>query len=144
VYVGGSRPDIQVPMREISQSDTPAGMGAEVNPPLFVYDTSGPYTDPTVMIDIRTGLKPLREAWIEERNDTERLGGPTSVYGQVRLDDPKLAELRFNLKRLPVDAARMGDSVSISVCVCVCVRLRAEAHENCASMNAWQILICEL
>ena len=111
VHIGGSRPDIQVPMREISQSDTPAGMGAEVNPPLFVYDTSGPYTDPTVMIDIRTGLKPLREAWIDERNDTERLGGPTSVYGQVRLDDPKLSELRFNLKRLP-RRAKAGANVS--------------------------------
>ena len=111
VYIGGSRPDIQVPMREISQSDTPAGMGAEVNPPLFVYDTSGPYTDPTTMIDIRTGLKPVREAWIDERNDTERLGGPTSVYGQVRLDDPKLAELRFNLKRLP-RRAKPGMNVS--------------------------------
>ena len=111
VYIGGSRPDIQVPMREISQSDTPAGMGAEVNPPLFVYDTSGPYTDPTTMIDIRTGLKPVREAWIDERNDTERLGGPTSVYGQVRLDDPKLAELRFNLLRLP-RRAKAGANVS--------------------------------
>ncbi len=111
VYIGGSRPDIQVPMREISQSDTPAGMGAEVNPPLFVYDTSGPYTDPTTMIDIRTGLRPVREAWIDERNDTERLGGPTSVYGQVRLDDPKLAELRFNLKRLP-RRAKPGMNVS--------------------------------
>jgi phosphomethylpyrimidine synthase len=111
VYIGGSRPDIQVPMREISQSDTPAGMGAEVNPPLFVYDTSGPYTDPTTMIDIRNGLKPVREAWIDERNDTERLGGPTSVYGQVRLDDPKLAELRFNLKRLP-RRAKPGMNVS--------------------------------
>ncbi|MFO0521343.1 MAG: phosphomethylpyrimidine synthase ThiC [bacterium] len=111
VYVGGSRPDIQVPMREISQSDTPAGMGAEVNPPLFVYDTSGPYTDPSVMIDIRNGLKPLREAWIDERNDSERLGGPSSVYGQVRLDDPKLAELRFNLKRLP-RRAKPGMNVS--------------------------------
>ncbi len=111
VYIGGSRPDIQVPMREISQSDTPAGMGAETNPPLFVYDTSGPYTDPTTMIDIRNGLKPVREAWIDERNDTERLGGPTSVYGQVRLDDPKLAELRFNLKRLP-RRAKAGMNVS--------------------------------
>jgi len=111
VYIGGSRPDIQVPMREISQSDTPAGMGAEANPPLFVYDTSGPYTDPTAMIDIRNGLKPVREAWIDERNDTERLGGPTSVYGQVRLDDPKLSELRFNLKRLP-RRAKAGMNVS--------------------------------
>ena len=70
VYVEGSRPDIRVPMREISQSDTPAGMGAEKNPPIYVYDTSGPYTDPAVKIDIRSGLAPLREKWIVERNDT--------------------------------------------------------------------------
>ena len=67
VYVEGSRPDIRVPMREISQSDTPAGMGAEKNPPIYVYDTSGPYTDPAVKIDIRSGLNPLRQKWIEER-----------------------------------------------------------------------------
>ena len=60
VYVEGSRPDIRVPMREITQSDTPAAFGAEKNPPIFVYDTSGPYTDPTVKIDIRSGLPPLR------------------------------------------------------------------------------------
>src|SRR6476660_6768722 len=50
VYFEGARPDIRVPMREISQSDTPASMGAEKNPPIFVYDTSGPYTDPTAKI----------------------------------------------------------------------------------------------
>ena len=66
VYVEGSRPDIRVPMREITQSDTPAAMGAEKNPPIFVYDTSGPYTDPDVKIDIRSGLTPLRARWIEE------------------------------------------------------------------------------
>jgi phosphomethylpyrimidine synthase len=60
VYVEGSRPDIRVPMREIAQSDTPAAFGAEKNPPLCVYDTSGPYTDPRVAIDIRAGLAPLR------------------------------------------------------------------------------------
>src|SRR5215210_7115301 len=60
VYVEGSRPDIRVPMREISQSDTPAAMGAEKNPPIYVYDTSGPYTDPNVKIDIRSGLTPMR------------------------------------------------------------------------------------
>src|ERR1041385_115985 len=96
VYVQGSRPDIQVPMREITQSDTPAAMGAETNPPIFVYDTSGPYTDPNVRIDIRSGLPALRQKWIEERNDTEELAGPSSSYGQERLADPKLATLRFN------------------------------------------------
>src|SRR5688572_30344387 len=101
VYVEGSRPDIRVPMREITQSDTPAAFGAEKNPPLYVYDTSGPYTDPNARIDIRSGLPALRAAWIEERGDTEELTGPTSRYGQERLADPKLATLRFNLHRKP-------------------------------------------
>ncbi len=101
VYVQGSRADIQVPMREISQSDTPASMGAQVNPPLFVYDTSGPYTDPGAAIDIRNGLKSLRERWIEERADTEMLSGPSSIFGRTRLDDTKLASMRFNLQRQP-------------------------------------------
>ena len=101
VYVTGSRTDIRVPMREITQSDTPASFGAEKNPPIFVYDCSGPYTDPAVKIDIRSGLAPLRQKWIEERNDTEVLDGPSSRYGVERLNDPKLAELRFNLKRNP-------------------------------------------
>ena len=101
VYVEGSRPDIRVPMREISQSDTPASFGAEPNPPVYVYDTSGPYTDPEAQIDIRSGLAPLRAAWIAERGDTEELAGPTSQYGIERLNDPKLAELRFNLHRKP-------------------------------------------
>jgi phosphomethylpyrimidine synthase len=74
---------------------------SEPNPPLFVYDTSGPYTDPSVKIDIRSGLAPLRQKWIEERNDTEALDGPSSRYGRERLADPKLAQLRFNLKREP-------------------------------------------
>ena len=101
IYVSGSRPDIRVPMREISQSDTPASFGAEKNPPVYVYDTSGPYTDPSVKIDIRSGLAAVRAAWIAERNDTEELPGPTSQYGTERLNDPKLAELRFNLHRKP-------------------------------------------
>ena len=111
IYVSGSRPDIRVPMRQITQSDTPASFGAEKNPPVFVYDTSGPYTDPTVKIDIRSGLAPLRAAWIAERNDTEELSGPTSDYGIERLSDPKLAELRFNLHRKP-RRAKAGKNVT--------------------------------
>ena len=111
VYVEGSRPDVRVPMREISQSDTPAAMGAERNPPLFVYDTSGPYTDPQAAIDIRNGLPELRAGWIDERGDTERLAGPTSVYGQVRLGDERLSHLRFNLRREP-RRARPGANVT--------------------------------
>jgi len=111
IYVEGSRPDIRVPMREISQSDTPASFGAEKNPPVFVYDTSGPYTDPTVKIDIRNGLPALRAKWIDERGDTEELTGPTSLYGHARLTDPSLADMRFNLKRKP-RRARAGKIVT--------------------------------
>jgi phosphomethylpyrimidine synthase len=89
VYVG----PLRVPMREITQSGD--------NPPIHVYDTSGPYTDPAAKIDIRKGLPALREAWIRQRNDSVLLDGPTSAYGKKRLADPKLAELRFDLKRNP-------------------------------------------
>jgi phosphomethylpyrimidine synthase len=111
IYVQGSRPDIQVPMREISQSDTTASFGAEKNPPVYVYDTSGPYSDPDAVIDIRSGLNTPRLPWILERNDTEELAGPTSQYGIERLNDPKLAELRFNLHRKP-RRAKAGANVS--------------------------------
>ena len=111
VYVQGSRPDIQVPFREISLSDTPSSFGAEKNPPVMVYDTSGPYTDPAIAIDIRSGLPALRAKWIEERNDTEQLNGPSSTFGQARKTDPELAEMRFNLLRLP-RRAKKGMNVS--------------------------------
>lgn len=101
IYVEGSRPDIRVPMREITLSDTPVMFGAEKNPPIYVYDTSGPYTDPDAKIDIRSGLEPIRSNWILERDDTDELDGPTSAYGRARLNDPSLDELRFNLKRKP-------------------------------------------
>ena len=91
VYVEGSRPDIRVPFREISLSDTPSAFGAEKNPPVVVYDTSGPYTDPDVKIDIRNGLPALRAAWILERGDVEQLDGPTSEFGHQRLVDPELS-----------------------------------------------------
>jgi phosphomethylpyrimidine synthase len=101
IHVAGSRPDIRVPMREIVQADTPASFGAEKNPPVYVYDTSGPYTDPSAKIDVRAGLPPLRAKWIEERADTEVLAGPSSAYGRERLADPQLAAMRFDLKRKP-------------------------------------------
>ncbi|HSA90111.1 MAG TPA: phosphomethylpyrimidine synthase ThiC [Burkholderiales bacterium] len=89
IYVGSLR----VPMREISQSGG--------NPPIAVYDTSGLYTDPAARIDIRKGLPALREAWIQQRSDSVLLDGPTSAYGRKRLEDPNLAELRFDLRRKP-------------------------------------------
>ena len=111
IYIGGSRSDIRVPMREITQSETPASFGSEKNPPIFVYDTSGPYTDPQLKIDIRNGLPALRSGWIAERNDTEALPGPSSKYGVQRLVDPALADLRFNLTR-PPRRAKAGMNVT--------------------------------
>ena len=77
IYVEGSRPDIQVPMREIHLEDTGSSFGAERNPPIPVYDTSGPYTDPDVQISLLQGLADVRHNWIEERKDTEMIDGPT-------------------------------------------------------------------
>ncbi|MBV1774701.1 phosphomethylpyrimidine synthase ThiC [Burkholderiaceae bacterium DAT-1] len=104
IYVEGSRPDIRVPMREISQTDTPTSFGGEKNPPIFVYDTSGPYTDPAVSIDVRKGLNPLRAGWIAERNDTVELAGMSSDYGRMREADNSLDHLRFSLTRKPLKA----------------------------------------
>ncbi len=101
IYVEGSRPDIQVAMREISQSDTAAPYDVEKNPPIVVYDCSGPYTDPHVSIDISSGLAAPRTPWIINRGDSEELSGPSSAYGIERMNDPKLAEMRFNLTRKP-------------------------------------------
>lgn len=101
IYVEGSRPDIRVPMREISLNDTPASFGAEKNPPITVYDTSGPFTDPGVEIDLRAGLPEIRKAWIEERGDTEQLVGLSSEFGRQRAADPSLDALRFDHLRTP-------------------------------------------
>ncbi|WP_148717357.1 phosphomethylpyrimidine synthase ThiC [Chitinolyticbacter meiyuanensis] len=101
VYVEGSRPDIRVPMREITQTDTPTSFGGEQNPPIYVYDCSGPYTDPQAHIDVRRGLAPIRAAWIDERGDTDLLTGLTSDYGRLREADASLDPLRFELTRKP-------------------------------------------
>jgi len=111
IHVDGSRPDIRVPMREIAQADTPASFGAEKNPPIVVYDTSGPYTDPAARIDIRKGLPALRATWIAERGDTAEQDGLSSAYGCARLADPELAGLRFELSRKP-RRAKPGANVS--------------------------------
>ena len=111
IYVEGSRPDIRVPMREVSQSDTAASFGAETNPAIYIYDTSGPYSDPAAAIDIRAGLPGPRLPWIIERDDTEELPGPSSAYGQERLDDATLDHMRFALQRTP-RRARAGANVT--------------------------------
>jgi phosphomethylpyrimidine synthase len=100
VYLDGPRPDVRVPFREIALTDTlvhegPGEPRREPNPPLRVYDASGPYTDPDARIDITRGLPGLRTAWIDARGDTEVLPGLTSAYGRERLDDPALSALRM-------------------------------------------------
>jgi phosphomethylpyrimidine synthase len=111
IYVQGSRPDIRVPMREISLSDTATDLGGEKNPPVRVYDTSGPYTDPEASIDVRRGLPEVRTPWILERDDTELLEGSSSDFTRERNQDPKLAHLRFEHLRTP-RRAKAGRNVS--------------------------------
>ncbi len=99
VYIEGTRPDIQVPMRKISLDPTPV-QGTpenewEPNPAFYVYDTSGVYTDPNIQIDLTKGLPKLREGWIAERGDTEQLDGLSSSYGLARARDISTANLRF-------------------------------------------------
>ncbi len=106
IYVGGKiHPELRVPMREIAQT-SPAE-----NPPIPVYDTTGPYTDPNVSLDVRKGLPALREAWIKERRDSEELPEITSNYGKKRLADAALDSLRFQSQRKPL-RAKSGRNVS--------------------------------
>ncbi|MCB6184233.1 phosphomethylpyrimidine synthase ThiC [Leeia sp. TBRC 13508] len=110
-YLSGSRPDIRVPYREITQTETRIGERKEANPPIPVYDCSGPYTDLNMAVDLAEGLPALRAKWIDERNDTELLSGPTSEFGQARQADPATAHLRFSHIREP-RRAQSGKNVS--------------------------------
>ena len=104
IYVTGSRHDIRVPMRRIAQDDTPSLFGAASNPDMYVYDTSGPYTDPGKHIDVTKGIEPIRKHWIEERKDTVQLDALTSEYGQQRRDNRTLDVLRFDHLHRPLRA----------------------------------------
>ncbi len=92
----GEQHGVQVPVRHILQSDTPTLFGGEPNPPIPVYDTSGPYTDPDAVIDLTLGLSTsARSTWIEQRGNTEQLSAPTSDFGVRRMHDEKTTHLRF-------------------------------------------------
>ena len=115
-YLQGSRADIQVPVREIALTSTPSKgsdgtVSLEPNPSVRVYDTSGPYTDPSATIDIRKGLGSVRSSWIEERSDTQVLDRQSSVYSRQRKADKDLEYLRFDLTRSP-RRAQPGKNVS--------------------------------
>ncbi len=103
VYVPGSRPELRVPMREVRLS------GGE--PPVRLYDTSGPSTDPEAATDIKQGLPPLRRSWILERGDVEELAGSSSAYRRQREHDPALGGVRFASVRRPL-RARPGRRVT--------------------------------
>jgi phosphomethylpyrimidine synthase len=123
IYIEGNdygySPDIRVPFREVTLTDTLVAEGSsseqttrrEANPPLRLFDSSGVYTDPAAMVDITRGLAPLRGAWISERGDTEALPGISSVYGRERLNDPLLSALRMAHAPLP-RRAKAGANVS--------------------------------
>lgn len=112
VYVQGEIHDIQVAMREISLSDTLVnGKVMSKNAPVTVYDTSGPFTDPNIDIDVRKGLPRLRQSWIVNRGDVEELEGISSNYGRERLANPALDSLRFEHLKKPL-RAKAGQNVS--------------------------------
>jgi len=112
IHVEGSLPGVRVPMREVQVSPTRTHAGLTVeNPPVTVYDTSGPYTDPEAEIDLYRGLPPLRREWIVGRGDVEELSEVSSEYGRRRAADPRLAAVRFPAIRRPL-CARPGANVT--------------------------------
>ncbi len=113
VFAAGVLPGVRVPMREVAVTPTRRGPGLPetANPPVVLYDTSGAYSDPSVEIDLRSGLAPMRDAWIRGRGDVEELRGAQSDYARRREADPALAALRFPGTRR-VLRARAGANVS--------------------------------
>ena len=112
VYVQGSTPEMRIPMREVTLSATRTPTGQmEANPPIRLYDTSGPYTDPTFTPDLHQGLPAQRLGWILGRGDVEALPEPSSDYRKQREADPALASIRFTAPRKPL-RARSGRRVT--------------------------------
>src|SRR6478752_3230794 len=117
IYVQGQlHPSVKVAMREITLTDTvhkfgPKSEKREKNPPVVVYDTSGPYTDPNIQIDLKKGLPKVRQQWILDRGDVEQLSDISSEYGRQRLADQSLDALRFEHLKMPLKA-KAGQNVS--------------------------------
>ncbi len=111
IYQQGSRQDIKVGMREVECANTESSLGADVNPPITIYDTSGPYSDPDITINLMQGLVRMRENWINERDDTELLNGPSSEYGHARQTDAETEHLRFSHYHTP-RIAKAGKNVT--------------------------------
>ena len=113
VFVTGELYDLKVAMREVSLEDTTDTFNGKTttNAPVTIYDTSGPYTDPTADIDIKKGLPALRDEWIRNRGDVEELNNQTSEYGRERFEDTSLDHLRFEHIKKPL-RAKKGKNVS--------------------------------
>jgi phosphomethylpyrimidine synthase len=111
IHVPGSRPDVEVAMREIRQTDTPGLDGPQANPAIVVYDTSGPYSDPGHRVDLLGGLPPIRHAWIEERGDSLPLSAQSSSFARSRSLSAEAAALAFPARRVP-RKARDGGNVT--------------------------------
>ncbi len=152
VYVKGEKHDIQVAMREISLSPTKINGKSVENKPITVYDTSGPYTDPNVQIDVRKGLPRLREQWIMERGDIERLFEFSSEYGTQRMNDTSLDQLRFEHIKMPLRAkegrnvtqlhyAKMG--IVTPEMEYIAIRENQRIAEYNASLNGQADMLCQ-
>ena len=116
IYIEGSDASIRVPMRKINVTDTPIGtdpdnLSYEANEAIYVYDCSGPYADPEEEIDVYKGLKPMRQAWIEQRGDTQVLPHVSSEFAKSRLANPELEALRFQ-QQTPIRKAMTGKCVT--------------------------------
>ena len=108
-YMQGEKfPFIRVGMQKVNLTPTVKVVdGQKVtipNDPIYIYDTSGPFTDPNIKVDLKKGIDRMRESWILQRNDVEKLPALTSEYGRERLADHSLDELRFEHITLPYRA----------------------------------------
>jgi len=114
VYVQGEiHPNIKVAMREIALADTKDSITGKLTPnePITVYDTSGPYSDPKIDINIHEGIERIRESWIKDRGDVDQLDSFTSKYCNERLNDKSLDHMRFSLLNKPL-RAKEGQNVT--------------------------------